>query len=90
MKTKIVLFILLAVSFSACAKHRKVPMDIQCDENIKTATQYLQNAGDRLDKPTMMKINNLIQAAKIQQQHAEFASCIDKSERALTLLNIKQ
>jgi hypothetical protein len=90
MKTNIVLYILLALSFSACAKHRAVPMDIQCDEYIKTANNYLLNNGENFDKATRNKITNLIQAAKIQQQHGEFANCIDKAERALSLLDTEQ
>ena len=90
MKTKFVVFIFFTVLFSACAKHRAVPMDIQCNENIKVANKYVQDAGDNFDKSTLEKIKNLIEAAKIQQQHAEFASCIDKVDRALTLLNTEQ
>jgi hypothetical protein len=43
-----------------------------------------------MDENLARKIRSLIQAAKIQQQHADFASCIDKAQRALTLLNTRQ
>lgn len=81
-------YFFLALAITACAKHRSVPLDIQCDGDIKRATRYLEATASELDKVTIKKIENLIQAAKIQQQHAMYPSCIDKAQRALTLLKV--
>jgi len=90
MTIKITLFCFLACAIIGCAKNRPVPLDITCDENIKTASTLLKNTDTKIDPDSLKKIRNLIQAAKIQQQHAEFASCIDKAQRALTLLRSNQ
>ena len=83
------LFFFLALSIVACAKHRPLPLDIQCDEGIKSATKHLKETAGEFDKVSLNKIENLIQAAKIQQQHAKFPSCIDKAQRAMTLLKVE-
>lgn len=90
MTVKFISFFFLALSIVACANQRSIPLDIQCDDGIKRATKYLKATASEFDKTTVKKIENLIQAAKIQQQHAMFPSCIDKSQRALTLLKVDQ
>jgi hypothetical protein len=86
MIVKFTSFIFLALAITACAKHRSVPLSIQCDEDIKQATKSLNVTVSELDKALAKKIENLIEAAKIQQQHEMYPSCIDKAQRALTLL----
>jgi len=86
MTSKPILFFILSFSVIACAKNRPISLDIQCDNDIKLATKHLKASTDELDKDIRKKIDNLVRAAKIQQQHAEYPSCIDKAQRALTLL----
>ena len=87
---KFISFLALALVISACAKHRSVPMSIQCNDEIKLASKHLKAVEGKQDKTLIKKIENLIQAAKIQQQHEMYASCIDKTQRALTLLKVDQ
>jgi len=83
-------FFFLAIVITACAKQRAVPMDTQCNDDITRAGKYLKTTANEFDKATLKKIKNLIQAAKIEQQHAMFPRCIDKAQRALTLLKVDQ
>jgi hypothetical protein len=87
---KFISFLIFALAIVACAKHRSLPLSIQCDDDIKLASKHLKATGDEQDKDVRKKIENLIQAAKIQQQHEMYASCIDKAQRALTLLKVDQ
>ena len=90
MTAKFIGFFILALAVVACAKQRSEPLDIQCNNDIKHASKHLKATASEFDKATVKKIENLIQAAKIQQQHAMFPSCIDKAQRALTLLKVDQ
>jgi hypothetical protein len=91
MLKKFIFFFSTSLLIVACAKHRQVPLDIQCDNDIQAAIKLTADTADKqMDENLARKIRSLIQAAKIQQQHADFASCIDKAQRALTLLNTRQ
>lgn len=86
MTTKPVVFILLASISISCAKKQREPsLDVQCNNDIKSASKLLGSAKE-LEKVTKGSITKLIQAAKIHQEHARFPSCIDKAQRALTLI----
>ena len=86
MTAKLTLFFFLSLAMISCAKHRPVPLDVQCDNDIKLASKHFKASNDELDKDMRKKLGNLIKAAKIQQQHGKYPSCIDKAQRALTLL----
>jgi len=91
MTLKTALFFFLSLTLIVgCAKQRTVRLDIQCDNDIKSASLHLENGADKFDKATQTTIKNLIQAARIQQQHGTFPACIDKAQRALTLLKVDQ
>jgi len=87
LRTALFFFLTLSLVVS-CARQRTVRLDIQCDRDIKSASRQLNDGTNTFDKATRRTIQNLIQAAKIQQQHGKFPDCIDKAQRALTLLKV--
>lgn len=90
MTLKPALFLFLSLTLIACAKNRSIPLNIQCNQDIKSANEHLKTRSGELDKVAQNTTENLIQAAKIQQQHAKYPDCIDKAQRALTLLKAGQ
>ena len=90
MTLKPALFLFLSLILIACAKNHSIPLDTQCNQDIKHANEHLKTSSGELDKAAQNTIENLIQAAKIQQQHAKYPDCIDKAQRALTLLKLRQ
>ena len=62
-------------------------MHAQCDKDIARANKVLLDKSKDLNKTDIRQIKSLIKAAKIQQQHGDFNGCLDKIDRALTLLN---
>ena len=86
MTSKLLQFLFLSFTLIACAKHRPIPLDVQCDNDIKLASRHLNASKEDLEKDMLEKLTNLISAAKIQQQHGTYPACIDKAQRALTLL----
>ena len=43
---------------------------------------------DKADKSDITRVENLIKAAKIQQQHGQFIDCNEKVHRAIDLMRI--
>ena len=89
LRTALLFFLALSLVV-ACSRQRTVRLDIQCDRDIKSASRQLNDETNTFDKATRTMIQNLILAAKIQQQHGKFPDCIDKAQRALTLLKLEQ
>jgi hypothetical protein len=69
-----------------CAGNKHVDAEQTCKEQISRAERQLQAQTGKLDKALSDMINNLIIAAKIHAQHAEQVMCVEKTARALTLL----
>ena len=46
----------------------------------------LEDKSSSLNKADTQRIQNLIKAAKIQQEYGRFNTCVDKMNRALTLM----
>jgi len=89
MHTKPILFtfiILVLVSSSNCNRHKALPVDKRCNNSIEQADKMLKDKPNSHNKADTERIKNLIKAAKIQQQHGRFNSCVDKTNRALTLM----
>jgi len=81
------LVLILAVSNSNCSSHKKLPVPEQCDTDIEKVSQLLKEKSKTYNKADTQRIQNLISAAKIQQQHGRFIDCTEKMNRALTLMN---
>ncbi|VAW96387.1 hypothetical protein MNBD_GAMMA21-1007 [hydrothermal vent metagenome] len=89
MQTKPILFIvivLIAATSSNCSRHKTPPVNERCENNIKQASKTLEDKSASLNKTDIQRIQNLIKAAKIQQQYGRFNTCVDKMNRALTLM----
>lgn len=69
-----------------CAGNNHADPEQTCKEQISRAEKQLQAQTGKLDKALSDMISNLIIAAKIHAQHAEQVMCVEKSARALTLL----
>ena len=69
-----------------CARNRQADADQSCEQLISRAEQLQQQHAGTLDKDLNGTITNLIVAAKIHAQHAQEMLCIEKTQRALTLL----
>ena len=69
-----------------CTANMHADPEQTCKEQISRAEKQLQAQTGKLDKALNDMISNLIIAAKIHAQHAEQVMCIEKSARALTLL----
>lgn len=82
------LFILSAsLLLTSCAQRGKQePIHVTCDRLISQATASLKQQDKTLGKEIREKITNLIQAARIEQQHRKFSNCVDKAERANSLI----
>ena len=79
---------LLSLSLAGCAhKPKYESMNVQCPRLIRQAQDlYSKNAKSR-DKVIANQVANLITAAKIDQEHQEFTQCMDKSSRAIKLMD---
>lgn len=71
---------------AGCARNKQADADQSCQQQISRAEQLQQQNAGTLDKGLNETITNLIVAAKIHAQHAQEMLCIEKSQRALTLL----
>lgn len=81
---------MLALALTACFKKiQGERTDFQCDRLIKEALASHKTYKKSLDTETSEKVSNLIKAAKINQQHALFAGCVDKAYRARVLIGKK-
>lgn len=76
---------------SSCKRMLKEePLDKACNNSIQETTRLLGQLHEQLDKNELGQIDNLITAAKINQQHQKFAECQDKAQRALLLVRQHQ
>ena len=85
-QTAIAFIVLALVTSSSCSRHKKIPVDQSCAKNIEQVSQLLKEKSKDYSKADVQRIQNLIKAAKIQQQHGRFNTCVDKMNRALTLM----
>lgn len=77
--------LLILFNLSACLKKTKAErLDVQCNQLITEALTL-----HKTRKKALEKITNLIEAAKIDQQHSMYAACADKASRAISLLGKK-
>jgi len=75
------------IFFTANSCGRKtLPVDKRCNNSIKQVSTTLKEKSKSLSRTETQRIQNLIKAAKIQQQHRRFNTCVDKMNRALTLM----
>jgi hypothetical protein len=72
------------MTLSGCA--RKKSVDQSCRQQITQTEELYQGKTGSLPKSQDTIITNLITAAKIHQQHGEEMLCIEKIQRANTLL----
>lgn len=63
------------------------PTDVQCPRLIKQAQNLYASKAKSLDKVIADQAANLITASKIDQEHQEFIQCMDKSSRAIKLID---
>ena len=79
----------LFILFSQTACMRKTyeePLEVTCARSLKTAQQQQVTQQAKLDKEEAVQLENLITAAKIEQQLNKFPACADKAQRAVILL----
>ena len=87
MKNTLLICLLISqLHIAACAKKKEVTVEQSCTQQISQAEQLQQEKAGTLDDRLNATITNLISAAKIHSQHSQYVLCIDKVERALTLL----
>ena len=86
--TGLSLCLCIALSGSACKRvvKKDEPLEAACNKSIKNAATLLDAARAQLEKYQINQIENLLTAAKIEQQHQQFAECQDKAQRAIHLL----
>ena len=70
----------------SCARKKTLSNDELCMQQIKQAEEQ-QTAATELNNSLKNIIANLITAAKIHHQHNEQMLCLEKIQRALTLLD---
>jgi hypothetical protein len=61
--------------------------DARCQQLIAQVEQAQNTGSGNLDKRVTLQIRNLITGAKIDFQQRQFIQCLDKSSRALKLLD---
>ena len=84
--TLLICLFISQIQIAACARHKEVTVDQSCTQQISLAEQLQQQQAGALDNRLNETITNLIAAAKIHAQHSQHVLCIDKVQRALTLL----
>ncbi len=85
-QTVIAFIVFVLVTSSSCSRHKEPPVDQRCSKSIEQVSQLLKEKSKDYSKADVQRIQNLIKAAKIQQQHGRFNTCVDKMNRALTLM----
>lgn len=86
MKNLLILCLIISqFTIFSCARKRTPGNDELCGQQIKLAEEQTGKTIE-LDKMHKTTITNLISAAKIHQQHNEQMLCLEKIQRALTLL----
>lgn len=84
----IITLLMLSLFMTGCAKKGKQEsIDSQCQRLIEKARELHAQEAKSRDKVLAEQVANLITAAKIDQEHKDFAQCIDKSTRAIKLLD---
>lgn len=79
---------LLSLCMAGCIHRTKQePMDAQCPRLIQQAQDLYSKHAKTRDKVVTDQAANLITGAKIDREHREFIQCIDKSSRAIKLLD---
>jgi hypothetical protein len=84
--TLLICLLIFQIAITGCARNKQAEADQSCQQQISRVEQLQQQHADALDKGLNETINNLIVAAKIHAQHAQEILCIEKTQRALTLL----
>jgi len=83
---KVSLLMLIVMFSGNCSRLKALPPHAQCDKDITQVSHLLKTKSIKLDKSESRRIHNLVKAAKIQQQHGDFITCVDIINRGLTLL----
>ncbi len=86
--TGLSLCLFIALNASACKRMVKKdePLEAACNKSIKNVSTLLGESRAQLEKNQISQIENLLTAAKIEQQHQQYAECQDKAQRAQILL----
>lgn len=61
-------------------------MDVACARTIKDVSKLLEDSRAELDKTVLRQSENLLSAARIDQQFKRYAECFDKGSRAQQLI----
>ena len=69
-----------------CAGRKAATVEQTCKQQTTQAEQQQREKISILDKKLNETITNLIIAAKVHKQHSQYVLCIDKTGRALSLL----
>lgn len=85
-KTLFIYLLICQLAVLGCARKKEATVEQSCTQQTAQAEQLQQGKTASLDKKLNETIRNLIIAAKIHAQHAQYILCIDKTQRALSLL----
>ena len=73
---------------SACLRASKPQtMDTRCTQALDTARQLYRNKAKTTEVPARALAEQLISAARIARQQQKYVNCLDKSSRAINLLD---
>lgn len=84
----LIALLFLVLPLNGCLHRTKQePVDVQCARLLTQAEGLLQQQADKHDKRVRDQSANLITSAKIAREHHEYLQCLDKSARAVKLLD---
>jgi hypothetical protein len=79
---------LLPACLVGCLRASKpAATDVQCPQLITQAQSLYASKAKSLDSVIAEQAANLITAAKIDQEHQEFITCMDKASRAIKIID---
>ena len=79
--------VFLSLCLAGCAHRKPESMQAQCPRLITQAQELYSKQARSRDRVVADQAANLITGAKIDREHHEFIQCIDKSSRAIKLLD---
>ena len=78
--------LMLSLMLGACAKGNKtLSTQNECKQLLQQADERYNAQRSKIDEAQAARIANLIKAARIDQEHADYTACLDKTSRALLL-----
>lgn len=87
-QTTLISILIVSVMATGCLnRNKQETTDQQCLRLVKKAEELQTQLAKTREKIVADQVANLITAAKIDQEHKNFPQCVDKSTRAIKLLD---